>query len=141
MLLFALALLAASCGGGANQSGGTPSCSSPPPGIGPDAAGTLQLEDKGKIVCFKVGDELTAFLSVPLGQESSRWGPIQASDTSILEAMNAGILTLPRGVTGAVYRVLRAGSVQLTSVRPPCTGPDASCSPDQTWRATIIATQ
>ena len=128
-------LMLAGCGGTGSS---LPPCVSPPPGIGPNAAGTLQLEDKGKTICLKVGDELTVFLAVPITEESTRWGSIETSDASVLEALNSGILTLVRGVTGAVYQAHTRGVAQLTSVRPPCEGLPANCSPDQVWQATIV---
>ena len=137
-----LILLLASCGGNGRSPAATQqACASPPEGIGPDAAATLQVEDRGGTYCLNVGDELTVFLRVPLDQESTAWRSIGVSNSAVLEPMNAGILTLPRGVTGAVYRAAQAGTVQLTSFRPPCAAADAACSADDLWRAAIVVQQ
>ena len=98
----------------------------------------MQIEDKGKTVCLEAGQELTVFLGVPLEEEAARWGAINASDSSVLEALSSGVLTLPRGVTGAVYLAKKKGVAQLDSVRPPCAGPAAGCSPDRVWHATVV---
>ena len=138
-LLPPLVLLLASCGGSGRGPVATqPACTSPPEGIGPDAAATLQVEDRGGTYCLNVGDELTVFLRVPIDQESTAWRAIAASDSAVLEPMNAGVLTLPRGVTGAVYRASREGTAQLTSSRPPCAAADAACSADDLWQAAIV---
>jgi hypothetical protein len=131
-----LALLLISCGGGPRS--GHPPCSSPPPGVGPGADATLQVEDAGPDYCLKVGDQLTVFLRAPLDASAAAWQPISASDATVLEPGTSGVLALPRGVTGAAYRAARPGTVQLTSVRAPCAAPDAACNPNDVWRAGIV---
>jgi hypothetical protein len=136
--LLAAALTLAGCGGSAGAPATTPqACSAPPEGIGPDAAATLQVEDANSTYCLNAGDVLTVFLRVPLEQAAAGWQPVHASDQSVLQPMNAGVLTLPRGVTGAVYRA-QPGVAQLTSVRAPCASPDAGCATDLVWRVSIV---
>jgi hypothetical protein len=135
-LVAPLALLLISCGGGPRY--GRPPCSSPPPGAGPDAAATLQVEDGGRDYCLKVGDRLTVLLRAPLDPGAAAWQPVTASDATVLEPAGSGALALPRGVTGAAYRAARPGRVQVTSVRPPCAAPDANCAPADVWRASIV---
>ena len=132
------ALTLAACGGGAGGPAATPeACVAPPEGIGPDAAATLQVEDANGTYCLNADDVLTVFLRVPLEQAAAGWQPVRASDQSVLQPMNAGVLTLPRGVTGAVYRA-QPGTAQLTSVRAPCASPDAGCAPDLVWRVSVV---
>ena len=96
------------------------------------------MEDGGRDYCLRVGDQLTVFLRAPLDEASTGWQAISASDATVLEPGTSGVLALPRGVTGAAYRAARAGTVQLTSVRPPCATPDAACNPNDVWRAGIV---
>jgi len=127
-----------------------PPCVAPPPGIGPDAAGTLQLEDNGRAVCLAVGQELTVFLRA-LDPGATHWAPVAVSDPGVLEPGSVGIMTLVRGVTGGVFRGRRPGTARLTSERPGCgptapTGPAGStassavCGAAESWSATVVVT-
>src|SRR5207237_4151190 len=103
-LIAATALLGAlaGCGGSGESAATLPSCVTPPAGIGPDASGTLQLADAGKTVCLRVGRVLTVFLHAPPNEAG--WSAVHISDRSVLQPGNSGVLTLVRGVTGALLR-------------------------------------
>ncbi|MHB8511682.1 MAG: hypothetical protein ACYDCC_05830 [Actinomycetota bacterium] len=109
----------------------TASCSQPPAGIGPNASGTLQNEDNGKSYCIHVGEIITVFLRVPLSQLKTMWGVVTVSGSS-LEPMSNGVMTLVRGVRGAVYKAAAPGTAVLQSKRG-CSG----CTPSS-WSATIV---
>ena len=133
----ALALVA--CGGSSSSTvGSAPSpqpsisattCVSPPPATGPDVAGTLGDTESGGTFCLPVGEKVSVFLSVPLDQaDTGRWTPIKASDTSVLQSVPSGALTLVRGVTAGIFAANHPGTCRLSSTRP--TG--------QTWEAAIV---
>jgi len=132
----ALALVA--CGSSGSTVGSAPSpqasiaaaaCVSPPPATGPDVAGTLGNTESGGTYCLSVGEKVSVFLSVPLAEaDTSRWTPISASDTSVLQGVPSGALTLVRGVTAGIFAAGHAGTCRLSSTRP--TG--------QTWEAVIV---
>ena len=92
-----------------------PPCAAPPPAIGPDAAGSLEVADTGKTVCLTTGNQLNVFLAP--AQDGTRWDLIKSSDQATLEPVGAGALTLVRGVTGGVFRGKRAGVATLSSRR------------------------
>ena len=107
-----------------------------PAGIGPDAKATLQLADAGKTVCLRHGDVLTVFLAAP--PDEVAWTPIRTSSRRVVEPRSVGVLTLVRGVTGAVFRASARGIATLTSTRPPCTRQTIkSCDAAHVWRATV----
>jgi hypothetical protein len=102
----------------------------------PQSSGTLQESDRGGTFCLHVGEELTAFLRVPIASAADRWRPVEADDPNVLAAVPSGIMTLPRGVTAAIFRGLKPGLARISSTRPPCLGREG-CPPDQAWEATI----
>ena len=110
-----LALVGGACGGGSSSSA-APRCEKAPEGIGPDANATLQDADSGRTVCLKQGDVLTVFLHAPVGED--RWRPIATHDGDVLTPRSSGVLTLPLGVTAAVYSGAKKGTATLTSTRP-----------------------
>jgi len=113
-----------------------PDCVAAPAGIGPDAKATLQLADAGKTVCLRHGDVLTVFLAAP--PDEVAWTPIRTSSRRVVEPRSVGVLTLVRGVTGAVFRASARGIATLTSTRPPCTRQTIkSCDAAHVWRATV----
>jgi len=113
-----------------------PGCVAAPAGIGPDAKATLQLADAGKTVCLHHGDVLTVFLAAP--PDEAMWTPIHTSSRRVVEPRSAGVLTLVRGVTGAVFRADARGIATLTSTRPPCTRQTIrSCDSAHEWRARV----
>jgi hypothetical protein len=121
-------------------------CVKPPAGIGPDAAGTLQLQDQGRSVCLTVGQELTVFLRAPK-PDGSLWAPIEVSDHAVLESGNLGIMTLVRGVTGGIFHARHTGIARLHSTRTICDTSAArstatrDCHTVQTWSATVVVSQ
>lgn len=135
----ALALALGACGGSSSSNAGSapspqPSisattCVSPPPATGPDVAGTLGDIESGGTFCLRVGEKVSIFLSVPLDQaDTGRWTPIKASDTSMLQSVPSGALTLVRGVTAGIFAADHVGTSRLSSTRPS----------GQNWEAAIV---
>jgi hypothetical protein len=146
VLIAAVVVSGSSCSRAGNPGTAHERCATPPPGIGPGAAGTLQLPDNGRTVCLSVGKELTIFLKAP-SLDSALWGPIEASDPAVLEPGNLGIMTLVRGITGGIFVARRVGTARLTSERPSCAPapPPASstsvtCTSVVSWSATVVVT-
>jgi hypothetical protein len=133
-----LVVVATACGGGSGSSStSAPKCEKAPEGIGPDAKATLQDADAGRTVCLNQGDVLTVFLHARQGED--RWGPITTSDRHVLKPRSSGVLTLPIGVTGAVYAGAGKGTARLTSTRPPCNPPSRSgCDAAHEWTARVV---
>jgi hypothetical protein len=131
-----LALVASGCGGGSGSSA-APKCEKAPEGIGPDANATLQDEDSGRTVCLRQGDVLTVFLHASVGED--RWRPITTQDGDVLTPRSSGVLTLPLGVTAAVYSGAKKGTARLTSTRPPCSpSKSAGCDASHEWSARVV---
>ena len=133
-----LALVGSACGGGSSSSSSAaPKCEKAPEGIGPDANATLQDEDSGRTVCLRQGDVLTVFLHAPVGED--RWRPITTHDGGVLTPRSSGVLTLPLGVTAAVYGGAKKGTATLTSTRPPCSPSNsAGCDAKHKWSARVV---
>ncbi len=129
-------LALAGCGGTAAGGGAvsTPSapavnCASLPPADAPDTTTTLGPDQDHKTFCLHIGDTVSVFLNVPLAEaDTGKWAPITASDTSVLERVPNGALTLVRGVTAGIFKIRQAGTSRLSSSRPS----------GQTWEATIV---
>ena len=130
-----VAVALAGCGG-SSTSGQTPRCEKPPAGIGPDADATLQDRDAGRTICLRTAKVLTVFLHAPI--QEGRWGPIKATDGGVLEARSSGVLTLPLGVTAAVYRAAHPGTARLSSRRPPCGATTSACDAAHRWSARVV---
>jgi len=131
-----LLVVATGCGSGSGQSA-APKCGKAPAGIGPDANATLQDADSGRTVCLKPGEVLTVFLHAPVGED--RWSSVTTRARDVLAPRSTGVLTLPLGVTGAVYQAQNTGTAQLASMRPPCTSPGSTgCDPSHVWTARIV---
>jgi hypothetical protein len=115
-------------------------CVALPEAIGPDVAGSLAETDSGKSFCLHVGERVSVFLSVPPDQaDSGKWAAITASDTTVLQAVPNGALTLVRGVTAGIFAGERVGTSRLSSTRPPCTAAEPSgCPAGQGWQVTIV---
>ncbi len=128
--------------GGAPPSATTPagSCRNLPEAVGPDVAGSLAQTDSGGTFCLHLGQSLDVFLSVPLPEaDTGRWTPVRASDGAVLHVVPSGALTLPRGVTAAIFAATQAGTSELTSTRPPCAAAAPSgCPAGQGWRVIIV---
>ena len=138
-------LMVGACSSGSSSHARPPvaACVKPPAGIGPDAVGTLQLQDQGRSVCLTVDQELTVFLRAP-NPNGPLWGRIEVSDSAVLQPGNLGIMTLVRGVTGGVFRALHAGIARLHSVRAACDTaatephPRGVCHTVVAWSATVV---
>jgi hypothetical protein len=126
-------VLLAACGSKAKTSSSLPACQPLPEGIGPDAAGTVQLEQNGGTFCLRRGDVLTVFLKGSPDDEAAKWQPIRASDSNVLEPRSTGVMTLVRGVTGGIFAGGKQGWATLTSTRSSC--PSGTLC---TWKATVV---
>lgn len=114
-----------------------PACQKAPEGIGPDANATLEDGDSGRTVCLAQGDVLTVFLHAPVGED--RWAPITTRDRGVLTPQSSGVLTLPLGVTAAVYRGKEKGTARLVSTRPPCSpAAKSECDASHAWSARVV---
>jgi hypothetical protein len=134
VLVFAVAV--AGCDGSTGSSV-QPACEKAPAGIGPDANATLQDADAGRTVCLTPGEVLTVFLHAPVGE--ARWGTITAANHAVLSPLSSGVLTLPIGVTAAVYRAGKTGTTRLDSTRPPCSPPEVTgCDAAHEWSAHVV---
>src|SRR4051794_10091866 len=136
VLTIGLALSLAGCGDGSSASRATSRCEKPPRGIGPDADATLQDADAGRTVCLHKGDVLTVFLHAPT--QVDRWSPITARPGGVLESRSSGVLTLPIGVSAAVFRAASPGTVRLRSTRPPCSPSTTGCDDAHQWSARVV---
>jgi hypothetical protein len=142
----ALVLSGSACGKSATTATPHAPCVAPPEGIGPDAAGTLQNDDRGRSVCLAAGRELTVFLKAPT-VDGARWSPIEVSDPTVLAPGNSGIMTLVRGVTGGIFVARGVGTARLASQLPACGSaspsaapPTAACGAVESWSATVVVT-
>jgi hypothetical protein len=131
----------ASCGGGGATAAKLPSCVQAPAGIGPDAGATLQLADLGHTVCLRHGEVLTVFLAAPVGEPM--WASVTSANRKVLAPRSSGVMTLVRGVTGAVFAGGDRGVTELTSTRPPCAAGGANakqCDASHGWYAKVVVT-
>ena len=88
-------------------------------------------------MCLRQGDVLTVFLHAPVGED--RWRPITTQDGGVLAPRSSGVLTLPLGVTAAVYGGGKKGTATLTSTRPPCApSKSAGCDASHEWSARVV---
>lgn len=136
LLMLGIGLMAQACGGSSRQVS-LPACQPAPPGIGPDAAGTLQLDDNDHSVCLAQGQVMTVFLKVPTAEETTGWTPITTSNPAVLAPRSTGVMTLVRGVTGGIFAGRSRGVAVLRSHRPPCAG-DTPCDTNRDWQATVV---
>jgi hypothetical protein len=135
--LIIIAAVGLGCSSGGNEAAPVPKCEKPPEGIGPDADATLQDGDAGRTVCLKQGDVLTVFLHAPVNEE--RWRQITTADHAVLAPRSSGVLTLPLGVTAAVFAATGKGTARLESTRPPCSPPATSgCDASHRWSARVV---
>lgn len=119
------------------SSSGTPRCTKPPRGIGPDADATLEDRNANGRWCLSTGQVLTVFLHAPVDEE--RWGAIRPNPDGVLIARSTGVMTLPLGVSAGVFVARTPGTVTLRSVRLPCAPPAAEgCDAAHRWTATVV---
>jgi hypothetical protein len=129
----------AGCGdSGTSHTASAPHCKKAPAGIGPDATATLQDQDAGGTYCLPLHGVLTVYLHAPVTEE--RWSDITATPSDgALAPRSTGVLTLPRGVTAAIYEARRRGTVALQSTRPPCSASSGSgCDASHSWSARVV---
>ena len=89
-------------------------------------------------MCLKQGDVLTVFLHAPVNED--RWRPITTAEHRVLTPRSSGVLTLPLGVTAAVFTATGKGTARLTSTRPPCSPPSdtSACDASHQWSARVV---
>ena len=145
-----VAVVLVACGGAPAPATTTPppsrpatspvACAVQPSAAGPDAAVSLGEKDSGSTVCLHIGAKLSVFLSVPPERaDVDRWTAIHNTDSTILQPVPNGELTLVRGVTAAFYAAARAGVSRLSSTRPPCPATAApGCPPAAHWEVTVV---
>ncbi|MEV6807069.1 MULTISPECIES: hypothetical protein [unclassified Streptomyces] len=135
LALAAAALLLAGCGThqSTGSGGDAPAPSGGTPSAGRSAAcsgrAELTAADHGRQVCVTRGGEVRLTLD---GTKDRPWKPVTASGTG-LEAVNAGLVLQPGDATAA-YRAVAAGTVRLTSSRPPCAG---CADGEEDWAVTV----
>jgi hypothetical protein len=109
-----------------------------PSGHGPGYDASIGVKQDGETLCIKVGETLLVLLTAP-SPNGPRWGHIAALPPGILGPAPMTLM-LSRGATAANFRALKAGTVELTSVRrvcPPAKPGVATCDSMQAWRVTV----
>ncbi|MHB8573191.1 MAG: hypothetical protein ACYDAY_09630 [Candidatus Dormibacteria bacterium] len=149
-LLAGVLLVAGACGSATSDSGSAPASPDPCAGVtppppspgtqafGPDAAATLTDTDRGAALSLHHCQVLTVFLHAPTALQTDRWFPVAASDNgAVLERESTGVMTLPIGVTAAIFKAIAPGHSTLSAARPPCGQASAGCDPALTWSASV----
>ncbi|MFI1796702.1 hypothetical protein ACH427_04985 [Streptomyces sp. NPDC020379] len=128
----ALALLALTgCSGTAGPAArpsSAPACRAPGKAILPHTDGTITESDNGARVCLAKGQEIAVFLNAHSKDPRAFWQPITARPSSALRRGNNGVMTLPVGVTAALFTPTAAGDIQLAGRR----------DSGGTWTATLV---
>ena len=129
--LLAVTIVAASalCGCGSNKTTATPACLPAHAPAYPTTDASLGNADNAGTWCVTVGETLVVSLSVPVAQATSRWQPATPSDTTVLEPVSNGAVSLVRGVTATFLAVRKPGVVTVTATRPG----------HPPWKATVVA--
>jgi hypothetical protein len=143
-LLSVLAAAVAVATAGCN---GTPEAAAPTPGpcagrrapIGPDVTTSLRNDDNGVTLCLTKGESVSVFLNAP--PDGPGWAAITPTRSKVLTTRATNQITLARGVTAAIFVAAKPGATRLTSLRDPCTGPDAGCDPDHAWTAVVVVSR
>ena len=129
--LLAVTTLAASvlCGCSSTKTTATPACRPAHAPAYPTTDASLGGADNGGTWCVTVGETLVISLSVPFAEAASRWQPAMPSDTTVLEPVSNGAVSLVRGVTATFLAVRKPGVATVTSTRPG----------HPPWKATVVA--
>jgi hypothetical protein len=125
---------------GSSPTGTVPAASSSGPVASPcpPAAGstiTVSETDTGRTVCARVSQRIEIYLH---GTVASPWSAITVVGDP-LRPTASGKLSLPLGVTGAVFTAVAPGQAEVDSVRPTCTSQPggAACSAIAQFRVTV----
>ena len=133
-----IAPAAGAAGAGAAGAGAVPGCTVLH-GAGPGYNASIGNSQNGKTVCITVGEKLLVILSGG-SPNASPWHAIRMSKPGVLKIAPLTLM-LSRGLTAANFQAVRAGRVQLTSERSPCT-PTTSmavhCNVIELWRVTVV---
>jgi hypothetical protein len=131
VLLGIVVVLAFSSGCAARSKGPAVAVDAPPSSSAGDAslcppsAGTtvtVAETDTGRTVCARVSQRIEVYLH---GTPANPWSAISVADGPLRSA-TSGKLSLPIGVTGAVFIAVARGQVEIVSTRPMCTGQQRS---------------
>jgi hypothetical protein len=156
VLLPVAAMVALSAGCAVRQAGGVPANSLPanslpansvpvPSSSGPvDASAcpppagttvTVTEADNGRTVCARVSQRIEIYLH---GTVAQPWSAITAAGDR-LRPTASGKLSLPVGVTGAVFTALAPGPVEVVSSRPMCSAQpgQSGCTALAAFRVTV----
>jgi hypothetical protein len=104
------------------------------------AAGALTIDnaDNGTVVCLRVGGHVLVYLH---GIHGHRWTAIRSSSTALTPQAN-GRLALRVGLTGAFFKVARAGTARIVSTLPECApGTPGHCGTAMVFHVTVIASR
>jgi hypothetical protein len=92
--------------------------------------------DNGKTFCVARGTGIYVFLHSGLTQ-AHLWQSIRPS-SGVLEGRVSGMMTLPRGVTGAYFGAARPGMATLTSTKAPCPAAGSPCTAQLHFKVTVV---
>lgn len=125
----ALVLLAlAGCAGHPGHGASPDPCRTPRKAVVPDTDGMLTEDDDGARVCMARGQVISVFLNAHTMESKDFWQPVTARPDSAVKRKSNGVMTLPIGVTAALFSLTAKGDVQLASQR----------NSGKTWRATVV---
>ncbi|WP_372410875.1 hypothetical protein [Streptomyces luteireticuli] len=105
-----------------------PACRAPGAAILPHTDGTLTEDDNGARVCLAEGRTIAVFLNARSTDARTFWEPITAQPSSAVRRGSNGAMTLPIGVTAALFTTTAVGDVHLASRR----------GSGGTWAATLV---
>ncbi|MEU5429369.1 hypothetical protein AB0H73_27785 [Streptomyces olivoreticuli] len=105
-----------------------PACHAPGKAILPHTDGTITENDNGARVCLAKGQEIAVFLNARSKDSRALWQPVTAQPSSAVRRGDSGVMTLPIGVTAALFTPTAAGDIHLASHR----------DSGGTWAATLV---
>ncbi len=116
LLALALAGCSSSTGRAAHASPTpTPACRAPGKPILPRTDGTLTEDDDGARICLAKGQVIAVFLNAHSKDAHKAWQPITAEPASAVRRLSDGVMSLPIGVTAALFSPTAAGDIRLAS--------------------------
>ncbi|WKK26630.1 hypothetical protein QZH56_14155 [Streptomyces olivoreticuli] len=106
----------------------TPACRAPGKPILPHTDGTLTEDDDGARICLAKGQVIAVFLNAHSKDAHKAWQPVTAQPASAVRRLSNGVMSLPIGVTAALFSPAVVGDVQLASRR----------ADGGTWHAALV---